>query len=141
MLKFNIVHTNPTWIQFISASHDVSTTYSHIAWAIWGLSAVQSMFLASKKAAGWELISKDNSTAREGSPVFDTTRKRWNRRAGSKARSEAILTSKLFSRDLALYFKGCFGSLFNRGYIYSHTDAILTTQLFCYQNHHKLMTE
>ncbi|KAH3754757.1 hypothetical protein DPMN_189438 [Dreissena polymorpha] len=40
------------------------------------------------------------TTAMEGSPYFDTTRKRWNRRAGSKALSEAILTAKLFQRDL-----------------------------------------
>ncbi|KAH3871610.1 hypothetical protein DPMN_034817 [Dreissena polymorpha] len=48
--------------------------------------------------------SGHNTTAREGSPNFDTTRKRWNRRAGSKARSEAIFTAMLFPRDLALYF-------------------------------------
>ncbi|KAH3752924.1 hypothetical protein DPMN_187550 [Dreissena polymorpha] len=40
------------------------------------------------------------TTARVGSPYFDTNRKRWNRRAGSKALSEVILTAKLFQRDL-----------------------------------------
>ncbi|KAH3735734.1 hypothetical protein DPMN_042269 [Dreissena polymorpha] len=47
---------------------------------------------------------RQNTTAREGSPYFDTTRKRWNRRAGSKALSELILTAKLLQGDLALYF-------------------------------------
>ncbi|KAH3696556.1 hypothetical protein DPMN_084031 [Dreissena polymorpha] len=40
------------------------------------------------------------TTAREGYPYFDITRTRWNRRAGSKALSKAILTAKLVQRDL-----------------------------------------
>ncbi|KAH3711437.1 hypothetical protein DPMN_071106 [Dreissena polymorpha] len=42
------------------------------------------MLLASKKATGWELSSKDNTTAREGSPDLDTTRKRWTEEQDKK---------------------------------------------------------